>query len=964
MYDPSRRSIPRFRPAALLLAACLLPSLGAQDLTTGEEQSLVRWSRSSSIDAFEKRHVRDDRPITAIDIPAALSYRSEGASLSLYPGPDGQGQALAWRDESGWVEYDFTVAQAGIYRLAIEYLPLESKGMPVEFAIYIDGELPYSDAQSVLFTRIWKDASGIRHDDFGNDLRPRQVEAPAWSMRDCIDTQGFYNRPLPFALSQGRHRLRLELRREPVAMARLRFYNPPKLASYAELSESFVSAGYPHAPKPSMVKVQAELPFRKSDAVLVASYDRSDAITEPQDAAKIKMNTIGGQWTWKQPGQWVEYEIDAPASGLYKVFIRGRQNFQRGVASTRILSVDGQVPCQEFNEIEFPYSLNWRIVVPGGKKNPELIYLSQGRHTLKLEASLGRLSPILSAVDDLTYEANTIRRRFIMIMGAEPDRYRDYQLDKEIPGLKDKLLTLSRRFMDQADEFERITGQKGTEAEILRRVSRLLKDFAYHPENIPLRQSSFRDNIAGLAAWILYRKEIPLEIDYLGIASADARLPSPTASPWIKAWMDLKSFVASFTVDYNNIGRKEGKGAIDVWISSGRDQAQILKDLINDSFTPETGVKVNLSLVQGSLIEATLAGRGPEIGLYTSRVLPVNLASRGVLYDLSSFPDFKDTLSRFTPGATVPYEYRGGTYALPFTQNFHMLFYRKDIFKELGLKAPDTWQDLFALIPVLQRNNMQIGLAYQQSDTIDLIDAGIGARNIFPTLLLQNGADFYEDDGRRTGLNNPAALAAFKRWTDFYVAYGFERKFDFYSRFRTGEMPIGIASYTLYNQLQAAAPEIRNEWEMLPIPGTQRPDGSVDRAEAASGGSAIMFRKIKDPKAGWEFLRWWLDGETQLQYVRSLETLLGPAARLDTANRQTFDRMAWSKKEAAAIKGQWDAVREIREVPGGYYTSRMVDTAFSRVVDFNWNTRWTMSYYGQMIDDELKRKEQELGNRK
>lgn len=43
-------------------------------------------------------------------------------------------------------------------------------------------------------------------------------------------------------------------------------------------------------------------------------------------------------------------------------------------------------------------------------------------------------------------------------------------------------------------------------------------------------------------------------------------------------------------------------------MNSGRDQVQILKDMITDEFTVKTGIPVNLSLVQTGFVEATLAG--------------------------------------------------------------------------------------------------------------------------------------------------------------------------------------------------------------------------------------------------------------------------------------------------------------------------------------------------------------------
>ena len=941
----------------LVVLSIVMQSMSAQQ---GVEKQAIRWSRGSSINEYLEKYEKAPNPDKEILIDA-LSYSdvSADASVETLGEYKGKQNVLKWTDESGTVTWPFTIEESGMYYLSMDYIPLPFKGMEIEFEVLLDGKLPYDDFQAVRFSRIWKDATEIRKDKNDNELVSDEEEVEIWQTRQFIDTQGFFNEPLPLYIEKGEHTLSLVLKREALCIKQIRIYNPKELPSYSEISQNYSSI---NRPKNVLVKVQGEHAALKSDSVLIPTSDRIDAATEPSSPSKIRLNTIGGNSTWKLPGQWIEWNVEVPEDGLYKLFIKARQNLQRGMAGTRKIYIDGEIPCREFENVEFPYSLKWGQFTPKVQGTDEacLVHLTKGSHTIRLENTLGRLTPILTSVDDLTYECNTLRRRFIMIMGSEPDLYRDYQLDKEIPGLVEKLHELASRFEQQADEFEEITGQKGTEAQTLRTMVEQLNLFADQPEYIPNRQSSFRDNITNLATWILARKEIAVEIDYLGLISADSKLPKARANWFAQRWMGIRSFFASFVEDYNSIGGKE-KEAITVWISAGRDQAQILRNLITNDFTPNTGIKVNLSLVQGTIIEATMAGRGPDIAIQVARGQPVNLAARNALYNLKSFPDYEEITKRFRANAMVPYEYRDGAYALPLTQDFHMMFYRKDIFDELGIEPPETWDDMYKIIPTLQRNNMQIGLPYQSADGIDLIDAGMGSRNLFPTLLAQHGGSFYKNDYKETALMDPESYAAFKQWTDFYSSYGFTLKFDFYTRFRTGEMPLGIASYGQYNMLMAAAPEIRNLWKMCPIPGIRQPDGTINRNESASGSAMVMFKKIKNPEDGWEFMKWWTRSDIQLKYATQLETLMGPAARLGTANVDTFKRMAWSKTEQEILESQWKHVQEIPEIPGGYYTIRMLDIAFTKTYYNNMYARATLNKYCEMINEEVLRKRKELG---
>src|SRR5690606_25357531 len=149
---------------------------------------------------------------------------------------------------------------------------------------------------------------------------------------------------------------------------------------------------------------------------------------------------------------------------------------------------------------------------------------------------------------------------------------------------------------------------------------------------------------------------------------------------------DFRAFMATFTTDYSAVGRRdtgEVNETIEVWLSLGQDQANILRKLIDESFAPDSKIQVDLKLVAGNaLLPATLAGRGPDVSISQSISIPINYDLRYAAYDLTYFDDFEEVSQQFMPSAFVPYNYLDGYYALPEQQNFLMMFYRTDIFAE------------------------------------------------------------------------------------------------------------------------------------------------------------------------------------------------------------------------------------------------------------------------------------------
>lgn len=115
---------------------------------------------------------------------------------------------------------------------------------------------------------------------------------------------------------------------------------------------------------------------------------------------------------------------------------------------------------------------------------------------------------------------------------------------------------------------------------------------------------------------------------------------------------------------------------------------------------------------------------------------PINYAVRNAVLDLTQFKDYAEVASWFHPAAVEPYTYKGKTYALPETFTFPMFFYRTDIFEELGLKEPESWDDIIEMIPDLQKKNLS--MAFPK----DI--------NGYALLLYQNGGDLYINEGEKS----------------------------------------------------------------------------------------------------------------------------------------------------------------------------------------------------------------------
>ncbi|MGG4047364.1 extracellular solute-binding protein [Paenibacillus favisporus] len=900
-------------------------------------------------DAYVKAHSDAKRPDQVIRIEGESFTQTDGPGFEVVH-PSGETAVLT--PESGSISWNVPIEQAGLYNIRIRYLPVEGKSSAIERGLTINQQLPFKGADLVTFDRVWGNRDDkIGRDDRGNDLRPSQVEKPIWQVESVTDRSGYYDEPYLFYFDKGNQSVTLTALREPMAIDYIELYQEEALKTYAEIKSDYSTEGLQPV-KDQYTLIQAEDAVYKSSPTLYPVSDRSSPTVIPYDVSKIRINTIGGL-NWKLPGQWIEWEFEAPEDGLYQIALKEKQDQLRGVFATRSLTIDGKVPFKEMKRIPFEFSRDWSMYVLG-EDEPYLFHLTQGKHRIRMTVSLGELAPLIQTIESSVLQLNEMYRKILMITSNSPDPYRDYQLEKRIPEMAEVFRKQAETIQSVADYLEQTTGEQSDKVAILHTMVKQLQEMAKRPDTVANRLEAFKTNVGGLGTWILTVREQPLALDYLVVSSPDHKLPRADASFLQVVKHEAGALTASYTEDYDSIGNTgKQKRSTTVWITTGRDQAQVLKNLIDDSFTPKSGISVNLKLVPANiLLPATLAGEGPDVAMQIGEDVPVNYAMRGAAADLSKFADYNEVASRFRDSGLVPYEYDGGVYALPEQQSFPMLFYRKDILKELNLEPPQTWQDIYNMISVLQKHNMEFYLP------IEAANASLVPNPTFSMLLYQNGGEFYRDGGRKSALDSEISMDAFKKWTQFYTSYKFPLLADFPNRFRTGEMPIGIADYTTYNMLTVLAPEIKGLWEFTMVPGTEK-NGTIHHEVASHTTGVMMLEGARDQEAAWEFMKWWTDKDTQIAYGREMEGLMGEAARYPTANVEALEELPWPVKDYRNLENQWKWVRGIPQVPGGYFTGRHLDNAFRKVVNASENPREALSDYLLYINDEIavKRKE-------
>lgn len=962
-------SVPAFADSEAADDSTLGTQATADDSATGDGSSAATTDtdsiRQTSYTNYVKKYTDAARPDQTVEVlgkdydPASVT----DAQITVTT-VDGENDVMQWANQEGSVSWTVNIPETGVYNIKMIYEALESNTNDVEFSLLIDGESPYATASRITLSKRWINESEIKQDSRQNDIRPGQISTPCWQETPLEDIDGLFNEPLEFYMEAGEHTITFESEKAEFAVKSFTFYQYEAPAAYTAPSDSDLTQA-----QGQKITLEGETAAYKSSRTLYPTADKSSYLTSSANGSsptKTRYNTIGsGSWT--QSTQTVTWEFNVDKAGYYKIGIRGRQDQMRGMYSNRRLYVNGEVPCLEANQIKFYYDTDWSITTPKSENGDDLyFYLQAGTNTISLEAVPGEIGEIMGNLDELVYNINSYYRQIRQITGPDPDEYNNYMIDTAIPSIVPDFKEYAKILRDKKAEIEKLSGSGGTEAETLEKMAIVLDKCIKKPDLIPEMMSQIKDNITSVSSFVNQYREQPLEVDMIEVATSDQDFTSCDKSFFGSLGFGFKGFIGSFFEDYNALS-DEDESAMECWVMLGRDNAEALQQLISSEYNPTAKTKINLKLVQGGIVEATFAGKGPDLALFMGGDFPIQLAARGVLTDLTTFSDFDEVKSRFADDATVLYQYNGGTYGLPCDQTFPMLFYRSDILSEYGIDPAtdlNTWDGLLNCLPTLQRNYLEVGLilpVMTSTGGTTQVSAITEPGNTFAMLLLQQGLNYYNEEQTKTTFDTQEAVNAFDTWTKFYTTYSFQQTYDAFTRFRTGDMPVVIQNYTFYNQLSVAAPEIKGCWGFQPVPGTVQEDGTINHAANSNGSGAIIFTKAADQEGAWDFIKWFTSTDAQVKYGNNIESILGTMGRYATANEEALQQLSWTTSEVNLLLDQLNSQVEIPIIPASYGVTRNVMNAFRAVVNDYDNARDTLFWYNKDINDEITRKLEDLG---
>jgi len=339
----------------------------------------------------------------------------------------------------------------------------------------------------------------------------------------------------------------------------------------------------------------------------------------------------------------------------------------------------------------------------------------------------------------------------------------------------------------------------------------------------------------------------------------------------------------------DNGGGTDGEGqTLSVWIMKGTNpDATAFYDEVSAAFEEETGATVEIEEVQWAdahdrFVTAIAGGTTPDIA-ETGTTWTAEFADAGALLPLDEYVDAEDGLrDDLVEGLEVAGTYDEELYGMPWYAGVRSLVYRADIFEELGLEAPTSWDDIIAAGEAIKAAHPEM-MAFPVPGDAEF--------QVYPWVWGAGGEIATDDGGEWTSeLDSAESQEGIQFYTDLATKHGFSsagattwKETDLSDAFAQGNVAMMLSGSWTPASLVEAGPDLEGKIGAAVIPGK---DGGI--APSVLGGSHLsVFNTTENADLAWEFTKMMTTGEFAEKWAAQTGYFPGVASAMEEALAST-----------------------------------------------------------------------------
>jgi ABC-type glycerol-3-phosphate transport system substrate-binding protein len=870
--------------------------------------------------------------VKATDALVSLENR-DGEKIDLNKGESGGIQIPAGTK----AVFKIQAPEKATWHINLLYRITSKNIVDLKVNVDINDAKQFYEAYDIALPAAWRTQDqSLKIDQYNNQVYSSS-ELLDKEIEHTLNHDMFYlSTPLLFAFEKGENTLSLENNEISYELIEIRLQPKETIDTYKSYQENNLEDSK-ETPKLADVEpliLEGE-GFTEKNRVHIRGERSKDYNYHPYDPKSSLINVLAPTM-WQNPGDAVSYAFEVPEDGYYRIGFRVQQDQKRDMPVYKNILIDGRIPFDALESYAFPFTgsaVQTEFLNADGEEF--LFYLSQGKHEIQLISTASNYFGAYEVLSQVIRQMNQLTLDIRTITGNRIDENRQWNIEQYIPDIREQLQELIDSLNLVYQDLSHLSGQENSttwnnlriiadQLELYLEETKGLDKFVNNLDNFSQNDGSMAQQISALIDQMLLQ---PLSIDQVYIAGEDLSALPGKLNFFQRSYLGLEKFVQSFNRN-TDADLALDKDALNIWVNRPVTHIDVLREMINQEY-PNKDIKINLSAMpdENRLLLAIIGGNAPDGVLGLSSGKPYDFALRGAAYDLRNFDDFDESVSDFTAEMFLPFAYDEGIYAFPETTTFHVLFYRTDIMQSLNLDIPQTWEDLVGIVPALDRHGMNIQTMIAANDAYKPFAATV-------PIIQQNKGEIYSDDGMTVSFNHPNTLEAFDLLTNLYVRYNLPyRIVNFYNNFKSGVTPIGVSELNTYTLLKYAAPEIRGQWAIAPNIGIKDENGEFINTQPVVTSAVMITQQSEKKQEMWEFMKWWMDDQTQLQYGNELQMRFGKEYIWSSANLETIKNAPYFEQEDRdIIYEQILNAKEFPRHPAYFQVERELSNAWNSVV--------------------------------
>ena len=922
------------------------------DVSSFRENTYAR-KLTSWLETYDYANISEDRVL--------LSAFQAINDSQIYIDPGYHNSYVVELDKNEEIVIRYNAQSENLYEIGFDlFMPEVFYTIPT-IQVMVNDQILYNELSELQIDVSWKLEpldEEVRYNRYGNELLPKSSSVHEWSKLYLSDFYSLFSDNYQFLLNDGWNEIKIKALNLPVKIGSFYFRGKPDSISYEEYQDSYKDK--PSTTTDEIITVQGENFSYKNDLEVKSSYYKESAMT-PYSYKHTVLNQLDGS-SMARGGTKVSYEFDVAVSGYYNIALKVLRNQNYGLAVGKNIYIDGEIPFEELSGYLFGSSRSWKNEVLGNEEENFEFYLEAGPHVLTIESTVSQYQEHIDELNRIMDQISSISLMVKTITGNNISDTVDWDILKYIPDLVERLNNYASRLEAIYDEIDALdpTVKSAGEVSTLNVAAKQLRRIASNPNKIGSKLNEFSDGSGSayqlIGNGISYLMSQPLSMDCFYVYQGQT-LPRANGSFFRKVWDGIRGFFYSFfDTRYNDYD--VDSDTLEVWVGQSSLYLDIIQSMIDQDFTQETGIKVKCSIINNvqKIVLSNATDDNPDVVLSLDIWNPYAYALRGILTDMSAFPDFDEVSSKYYANNFTPVIFEDGVYAIPETQSVYLLYYRKDILEYLDLDIPDTWEDVIDMLPILQSHQMNFFHPLGG-------DSSYKGYGLVAPIIYQWGGEIYSENGISSTLREENTIEAVKFMTDLFTIYNLPLQVpNFFEHFRSGDMPIGISTIDLYLQMKYAAPELSGQWGAAVIPGRDLDNnGEVERWSPTYGKASIMFSNSDMQEESWKLIKWWNSTQTQIDYMQNIKTGLGEKFLVLTANMEALNMSVWDEgiKSVIAEQAKWARIPAV--TPGSYIVEREFSNIWNKVVIDKDNVLVAINESVPRVLRELSRKADEFG---